>query len=89
MCNYSILDMQTNRQTKLLVAEIKEKYGEIIGGYDLAKLLGYKSTAAFRQAISRKQIPFSTFNIENRKGKFAYTNDVIYWLANLESKGSS
>ena len=80
--------MQTDQQSKFLIAEIKEKYGEIIGGYDLAKLLGYKSTAAFRQAISRKQIPFSTFNIENRKGKFAYTNDVIYWLANLDTKRS-
>lgn len=80
--------MQTDQQSKFLIAEIKEKYGEIIGGYDLAKLLGYKSTAAFRQAISRNQIPFSTFNIENRKGKFAYTNDVICWLANLKDKGS-
>ena len=80
--------MQTNRQSKLLIAEIKEKYGEIIGGYDLAKLLGYKSTAAFRQAVSRNQIPFTTFNIENRKGKFAYTNDVIDWLTNLENSRS-
>lgn len=80
--------MQTDQQSKFLIAEIKEKYGEIIGGYDLAKLLGYKSTAAFRQAISRKQIPFSTFNIENRKVKFAYTNDVICWLANLNSERS-
>lgn len=80
--------MQTNLQSKLLIAEIKEKYGEIIGGYDLAKLLGYKSTAAFRQAVSRNQIPFTTFNIENRKGKFAYTNDVIDWLTNLESSRS-
>jgi hypothetical protein len=80
--------MQTNRQSELLIAEMKEKYGEIIGGFELAKLLGYKSTAAFRQAISRNQIPFSTFNIENRKGKFAYTNDVIGWLTNLDNKRS-
>ncbi|WP_443612710.1 hypothetical protein [Acinetobacter pseudolwoffii] len=80
--------MQTNRQSELLIAEMKEKYGEIIGGFELAKLLGYKSTAAFRQAISRNQIPFSTFNIENRKGKFAYTNDVISWLTNLDNKRS-
>ncbi|RZG43273.1 hypothetical protein [Acinetobacter wuhouensis] len=80
--------MQINQQSKLLIAEIKEKYGEIIGGYDLAKLLGYKSTASLRQAISRNQIPFTTFNIENRKGKFAYTNDVINWLTNLESSRS-
>lgn len=80
--------MQTNRQSELLIAEIKEKYGEIIGGYDLAKLLGYKSTASLRQAISRNQIPFTTFNIKNRKGKFAYTNDVINWLTNLESSRS-
>lgn len=78
--------MQTHQYSKLLVAEIKEKYGEIIGGYDLAKLLGYKSTASFRQAISRNQIPFSTFNIENRKGRFAYTNDVLDWLTNLKTK---
>lgn len=80
--------MQTNRQSELLIAEMKEKYGEIIGGFELAKLLGYKSTAAFQQAISRNQIPFSTFNIENRKGKFAYTNDVIGWLTNLDNKRS-
>ncbi len=80
--------MQTDQQSKFLIAEIKEKYGEIIGGYDLARLLGYKSTASFRQAILRNQVPFATFNIENRKGKFAYTNDVIYWLANLDTKRS-
>ena len=49
--------MQTDQQSKFLIAEIKEKYGEIIGGYDLARLLGYKSTASFRQAILRNQVP--------------------------------
>ncbi len=38
------------------VIELKERYGELIGGYDLAKLMGYKSTASFRQALSRNQI---------------------------------
>jgi len=71
------------------IFELKERYGEIIGGYDLAKLMGYKSTASFRQALSRHQISISIFSIEHRKGKFAYTTDVIDWLKQLKTQGTN
>lgn len=60
-----------------------EKYGVIVGGNELIRLLGYSSTDAFRQAYSRHRLPVNVFNITHRKGKFAYTFDVANWLESL------
>lgn len=78
--------MQTVNHSDEKVIELKERYGELIGGYDLAKLMGYRSTASFRQALARNQISIPIFSIENRKGKFAYTSDVAKWLKDLNHK---
>lgn len=59
-------------------------YGPIVGGEKLSRLLGYPSSEAFRQALSRGQLPVETFNIPHRRGKFAYTDDIAAWLSGLK-----
>lgn len=65
-----------------LEAELVDKYGQLIGGKDLQKALGYRSGDAFRQAVCRKKVPVHTFVIENRRGRFALACDIASWLAN-------
>lgn len=62
-------------------------YGPIVGGEKLARLLGYPSSEAFRQALNRGQLPVETFNIPHRRGKFAYTEDIAAWLSSLKFRG--
>ena len=65
-----------------LEIELLEKYGQLLGGSDLRKALGYRSGDAFRQAVSRKTVPVHTFIIKNRRGRFALACDIAKWLAN-------
>lgn len=62
-------------------------YGPIVGGEKLARLLGYPSNEAFRQALNRGQLPVKTFKIPHRRGKFAYTADIAAWLSSLKFSG--
>ena len=61
-------------------------YGVVIGGNDLVHILGYRSGAAFRQAVKRKQLPFSTFMLEGRSMRMARARDIATWLAFLDTK---
>lgn len=56
-------------------------HGPIMTGDCLRKALGYRSSAAFRQAIVRRSIPVPIFSIEKRRGKFALTKEVAQWVA--------
>jgi hypothetical protein len=42
--------------------------------------LGYRSTDAFRKALTRKTVPIPVFSVENRRGKYALVKDVAEWL---------
>ena len=63
---------------------LSKKYGELIPSSDLARELGYKSTSALRQSIHKNKLGLKVFEIQNRKGKFAYAKDVATWLAKLK-----
>jgi hypothetical protein len=65
----------------ILRQELTSDYGPIVSDENLCLLLGYKSMAAFRQAIYRKTVPIRVFGIKGRKGKFALIRDVASWLA--------
>lgn len=67
--------------TNLLEKELTDRYGPLISGEDLRKVLGFSSMEAFRQAVSRKQIKLPVFTPANRRGKFALAHDVARWLA--------
>lgn len=66
---------------------LSDKYGELIGGKGLWKMLGYPSAEAFRQAYIRNVVPVHVFYIPNRRGKFALVRDVTAWLVKLNSNG--
>lgn len=67
--------------TKELEVDLLALYGPTMFGRPLYKALGYGSSDAFRQAVSRKTIPVPIFPIEKRRGKFALTKDIAFWLA--------
>ena len=64
-----------------LEQQLLEKYGPLLGGPSLYRVLGFKSAAALRQAVQRDQIRLQLFAIANRRGKFALTLHVAQWLA--------
>ncbi|QOZ83773.1 MULTISPECIES: hypothetical protein [Chromobacterium] len=64
--------------------DLYARHGPLIGGADLAKVLGFNSTAAFRQALHKGNLPIEVFEVQNRKGKYALTKDVSDWLESLK-----
>lgn len=70
----------TQAPCKDLQAQLFERYGPLLGGQDLRRVLGYPSAAAFRQAALRGALPVPVFNMPNRKGRFALTQEVCAWL---------
>lgn len=74
------------RLARELENEMLGRYGPMMFGKNLINALGYRSGDAFRQAVSRKTVPIHVFSIEKRKGKFALTKDVAFWLAKQRMK---
>ncbi len=66
------------------VPQLVHSFGPLIGGMDLAKVLGFRNQPAFRQAVYRGRIPIRLFSIPGRRGKFAMTTDVDAWLTELQ-----
>ena len=62
-------------------AKLMKEYGPLLTGNALRKVLGYPSLAAMRQAVFQGTFPVKIFTIEHRRGKFAFVEDVAYWLA--------
>jgi hypothetical protein len=77
---------QANELAKTLEDELTERYGPLISGNNLRRVLGYNSPEAFRQALARKTMPIHVFSIPNRRGKFALVRDVAKWLAEQRAK---
>lgn len=65
-----------------LEADLVERYGVMLGAEELAQVLAYPSTTAFRRAAQRGHLPVAVFSIQHRKGQFALAKDVAIWLAN-------
>ncbi|OAL76231.1 hypothetical protein AY606_13020 [Acinetobacter sp. SFB] len=62
--------------------ELFDRYGPLMADDTLRIALGYKSSEAFRQALTRKTVPIPIFTFPNRRGKYALVKDVATWLAN-------
>lgn len=77
--------MESNDDSSTLLEELHSLYGPLMGGKELAVALGFKNTAAFRQALRRGNLPVKVFVLPSRKGKFALTRDVSQWLETLAS----
>lgn len=65
---------------KQFESELLDRYGELIGGVLLSKVLGYASLDAMKMAIKRGTLNLTTFLIDGRRGRFALTIDVADWL---------
>lgn len=57
------------------------QFGPILSSEALVKALGYRSAAAYRQAVTRDTVPVPLFQIPNRRGRFALSRDVAIWLS--------
>ena len=57
-----------------------KEHGPFLPASVTAKVLGFKSTEALRQARSRQQLPVPMFAIEGRRGWFASTTAVAAWI---------
>lgn len=66
-----------------LYQDLLKIYGPFIASKHLPAVLAYPSELAFRQAIVRKTIPVKLFTIDNRRGKFARTEDVATWASQV------
>ena len=75
--------MKTNQQEAAKESS-QERFVPLIGNSELILALGFPTSSAFRQALSRDQLPIHVFSLPNRRGKFALRADVIRWAATLK-----
>lgn len=68
--------------------DLSNKHGPMLFGDALLKALGYGSGDAFRHAVSRNTVPVPIFTIKHRRGKFALSKDVAFWLASQRMKNT-
>lgn len=61
------------------IQALHDRFGMIVAGRDLVRLLGYRTSAAFRQAAHRNSLGVRTFFIRGRRGRCARTSDVARW----------
>jgi len=61
------------------IQALQDRFGMIVAGRDLVRLLGFRTSAAFRQAAHRKSLGICTFFIRGRRGRCARTSDVARW----------
>lgn len=58
-------------------------FGPLIGGPDLVRVAGFRSSQALKMAALRGRLGFRTFTLEGRRGRFARTEEVATWLRGL------
>jgi hypothetical protein len=71
---------------KQIEETLLQRHGLILGGSELARVLGYPTLRAFQQATLRRVVGVPVFTIENRRGRFALASDVAEWLAKQRSR---
>lgn len=57
-----------------------QEYGPLLDGAATAKLMGFRSVDALRQARRDGRLLIPMFKIPGRRGRFASTQAVIDWL---------
>jgi hypothetical protein len=68
-----------------ILDELLPRYGPLVGGPALYRILGYPTSGAFRQALHRRCVPIPVFTIPHRRGGYALTHDIAVWLATLRT----
>lgn len=80
--------MTDSRKTACFAGDLEryqKEVGPLMRGEDLRKALGFPSATAFAQARRRGNLPVRTFLLENRRGCFCMTADVVAWLRTLQA----
>lgn len=65
---------------------LTDQYGYLVGGADLANLLGFRSTDTLRKAVANQTLSLKTFAVPGRQGRFALTAEVTDWLIALRAR---
>lgn len=60
--------------------DLARQYGSVLPSADLVRVLGYRTSGAFRQAMVRDTVPVPLFTIPHRRGHFALALDVATWM---------
>ena len=76
----------TSEFAQELEAKLMDKYGPLIRGEKLAKVLGFQTTTALSYAVLHGKLSIPIFTPENRRGKYALTSDVATWLAKMREQ---
>jgi hypothetical protein len=61
-------------------AWLLQEHGPVLSAGATAKLMGFRSVDALRQARRSNRLPVQMFMIEGRRGWFSSTQDVAAWL---------
>lgn len=69
-----------------LAQELLDTQGPFLSGKALWQSLGFNSSAALRQAKSQNRLEVHVFSITNRKGLYAFTEDVAHWLRKIDGE---
>ena len=68
-------------QLENLTRILSSQHGPLLGGDELVRVLGYRTSAALRQAHKRGQISVPVFRLPDRRGYYALTYEVAAWIA--------
>ena len=66
--------------------QLIKNHGPLLGGEDLWRSLGFRNANAFRQAKLRGRLGVKVFQVEFRRGTYAFMRDVAEWLTKLEEE---
>lgn len=65
------------------------KHGPLMTGTALWKALGFQNSTAFSQAKAKNRLEVKVFSLRNRRGSFAFTEDVANWLVQLKTEANT
>ena len=71
------------------VEEQIARYGPVVGGEALRRLLGFRTVSAFQKARQNGQIEVAVFALPGRQGVFATTQEACAWLLAQRRAGRS
>ena len=68
---------------------LTQQYGPFLKGKDLMTHLGFTSVGSFARARKKGLLEVPVFDLEGRRGPFAFTEHVAQWLASLSEKAAA
>lgn len=77
--------VQRERVLETSIQDLQARFGLIVSGRELVRLLGYRTSSAFRQAARRQSLDVPTFFVRGRRGRCARTADVARWALALRA----